>query len=183
MIEYEARLLEVDPVLMKQKILSCGGREVRESFMRRYVYAVHKDDLQRFIRLRDTGFETTLTYKEIKHDGIDGTEETEIVVDDFDKTDEFLNRLGYHTKWYQENYRSSFLLSGARLEIDHWPMIPPYLEIEADSYEDVIRVAQMLGYHQDQLVGENTLKIYAYYGLNLKKINDLRFTDDMPSKD
>ncbi|WP_037464226.1 CYTH domain-containing protein [Shimazuella kribbensis] len=181
MIEYEARVLEIDPLYMKQKILSCGGQAVRSSLMRRYVYAVNQDDLQQFIRLRDTGFETTLTYKEIKHDGIDGTDETEIVVDDFDRTDELLSRLGYQTKWYQENHRNSFLLSGARLEIDQWPMIPPYIEIEADSYEEVIRVAQMLGYRQDQLVGENTLKIYAHYGIDLKKIEDLRFTGEIIS--
>jgi adenylate cyclase, class 2 len=174
-IEYEARVLEIDPEQMKQKIVSCGGKSVRESLMQRYVYSIDKQDLNRFIRLRDTGFEVTLTYKEIKHDGIDGTEETELVVDDFDKTDEFLGRLGYQEKWYQENFRSSFQLEGARLEIDRWPMIPPYLEMEADSYEEVIRIAALLGFQEDQLIGENTLKIYAHYGINLKKIKDLRF--------
>jgi adenylate cyclase, class 2 len=174
-IEYEARVLEIDPEHIKQKILACGGQAVRESLMRRYVYSIDKRDLNRFIRLRDTGFEVTLTYKEIKHDGIDGTEETELVVDDFDKTDEFLSRLGYQEKWYQENYRSSFQLADARLEIDRWPRIPPYLEIEADSYEEVIRIAALLGVLEDQLIGENTLKIYVHYGINLKKIKDLRF--------
>ncbi|MCH5583679.1 CYTH domain-containing protein [Shimazuella sp. AN120528] len=174
-IEYEARVLEVDPEQIKQKIIACGGVEIRQSLMRRYVYSINKTDLSRFIRLRDTGFEVTLTYKEIKHDGIDGTEETELVVDDFDKTDEFLSRLGYQGKWYQENYRNSFQLEGARLEIDRWPMIPPYLEIEADSYEEVIRIAALLGYTKDQLIGENTLKIYTHYGINLKEIKDLRF--------
>lgn len=174
-IEYEARVLEIDPEQIKQKIVSLGGRAVRESLMRRYVYSINKQDLNRFIRLRDTGFEVTLTYKEIKHDGIHGTEETELVVDDFDTTDEFLSRLGHLEKWYQENYRSSFQLEGARLEIDRWPMIPPYLEIEADSYDEVIRIASLLGFQEDELIGENTLKIYAHYGINLKKIKDLRF--------
>jgi adenylate cyclase class 2 len=178
-IEYEARVLEIDPEQLKQKIISLGGKAVRESLMRRYVYAVHKQDLNRFIRLRDTGFEVTLTYKEITHDGIDGTEETEIIVDHFEQTDEFLSRLGYKEKWYQENYRSSFQLEGARLEIDRWPMIPTYLEIEADSYEEVIRIASLLGFQENELIGENTLKIYARYGINLKKIKDLRFNQDI----
>lgn len=174
-IEYEARVLEINPEQMKQKILSLGGVEVRHALMRRYVYSIQQQDLSRFIRLRDTGFEVTLTYKEIKHDGIDGTEETELIVDDFDKADEFLARLGFQEKWYQENYRSSFQLENARLEIDRWPRIPPYLEIEADSYEEVISIAEKLGFCQEQLVGENTLKIYARYGINLKDIKDLRF--------
>jgi adenylate cyclase class 2 len=175
-IEYEARILEINSQEIENKILFCGGEKIRESLMRRYVYAVNEEDLQKFIRLRDTGFEVTLTYKEIKHDGIDGTEETELVVDNFDKTDEFLSRLGYQSKWYQENYRTSFQLRGTRLEIDQWPMIPSYLEIEADTYEEVIQMAEILGYHKDELVGENTLKIYAKYGIDLKTIKDLRFS-------
>jgi adenylate cyclase class 2 len=175
-IEYEARILEINSQEIENKILFCGGEKIRKSLMRRYVYAVNEEDLQKFIRLRDTGFEVTLTYKEIKHDGIDGTEETELVVDNFDKTDEFLSRLGYQSKWYQENYRTSFQLRGTRLEIDQWPMIPSYLEIEADTYEEVIQMAEILGYHKDELVGENTLKIYAKYGIDLKTIKDLRFS-------
>lgn len=174
-IEYEARILEIDPIELEKKILSCGGERIRSSLMRRYVYAVEDQNLNRFIRLRDTGFEVTLAYKEINHDGIDGTEETEVIVDNFDKTDELLSKLGYQTKWYQENHRTSFQLNGARLEIDHWPLIPPYLEIEADSYEQVIQIASLLGFAENQLVGENTLKIYVLYGINIKKIPVLCF--------
>lgn len=177
-IEYEARVLEIDPEQITEKILAIGGEKIRESLQRRYVYAINKQDLQQFIRLRDTGFEVTLTYKAIHHDGIDGTVETEVIVDRFDKTDELLTKLGYTTKWYQENKRTSFSLAGAQVEIDHWPQIPPYLEIEAESYEKVLQVAQMLGFHKEQLIGENTLKIYAQYGIDLRKIPELRFATD-----
>jgi adenylate cyclase class 2 len=177
-IEYEARILEIDPAEMKQRIVGLGGEAIRESLMRRYVYAINQHDLDKFIRLRDTGFEVTLTYKAIHHDGIDGTEEVELVVDGFEKTDEFLSHLGYRTKWYQENYRSSFRIGNVRLEIDHWPMVPPYLEIEADSYMEVVEMAERLGFQEKQLVGENTLKIYRKYGINLKEIDDLRFAEE-----
>jgi adenylate cyclase class 2 len=177
-IEYEARVLEIDPAQMTEKILSIGGEKIRESLQRRFVYAVNKQNFQQFIRLRDTGYEVTLTYKAIYHDGIDGTDETEVVVDSFEKTDELLTKLGYTAKWYQENKRISFTLAGAQVEIDQWPQIPPYLEIEADRYEKVIEVAQMLGFDKEQLIGENTLKIYAKYGIDLRTIPDLRFITD-----
>jgi hypothetical protein len=41
----------------------------------------------------------------------------------------------------QENRRTSFELDGVCLELDEWPMIPPYLEIEGDARDDVLRVA------------------------------------------
>jgi adenylate cyclase class 2 len=55
-------------------------------------------------------------------------------------------------------------------------MIAPYLEIEADSKEHVIETAQLLGYQEEQLTGENTVKIYARYGIDLDNISDLRFS-------
>jgi adenylate cyclase class 2 len=45
-------------------------------------------------------------------------------------------------------------------------MIPPYLEIEADSREDVVRVAALLGISEDALTGQNTVKVYARYGID-----------------
>jgi hypothetical protein len=43
----------------------------------RYVYDIDSGDPSKWIRLRDTGAQVTLTVKEIEHDGIDGAVETE----------------------------------------------------------------------------------------------------------
>lgn len=175
-IEFEAKIIEIDPHQMEKRIKELGGEKVSDTtIMRRYVYDITPGDQSKWIRLRDTGKEITLTVKEIIHDGIDGTHEVETVVGDFEATNELLGKLGYTPKGYQENKRTSFILDGARLEIDEWPMIPPYLEIEADSREEVVRVAEKLGYREDQLTGENTIQIYAHYGINLNKIKNLRF--------
>jgi adenylate cyclase class 2 len=87
----------------------------------------------------DDGSAVTLTVKEVEHDGIDGTTETEVVVGDFETANEPLRRMGFEAKSYQENRRESFELAGARLEIDRWPLIPPYLEVEGDSRQHVGR--------------------------------------------
>ncbi|WP_371404944.1 CYTH domain-containing protein [Kribbella sp. NBC_00662] len=175
-VEYEAKVLEVDPAAVAEKILGLGGRRVADRVMRRLVYDVAEGDKSRWIRLRDSGTEVTLTMKEIAHDGIDGTTETEVVVDSFGTTAELLRRIGFEPKSYQENRRTSFELDGAQLELDHWPHIPPYLEIEGRSREHVVEVAATLGYSEHQLTGENTTKVYARYGINLPDIPDLRFT-------
>jgi adenylate cyclase, class 2 len=41
----------------------------------------------------------------------------------------------------------------------------------------VLRVAGLLSYDEDQLAGENTVKVYARYGIDLQAIPDLRFRD------
>ena len=174
-IEHEAKVLDIDPDFTQQVILDKGGKLLGEKLMRRYVYDITPGDQSKWLRLRDTGSEVTLTVKEITSDAIDGTHETEVVVGDFDTTNQLLAALGYVPKSYQENKRTSFILDGVEVEIDTWPRIPPYLEIEGKSREDVIRVAAVLGYGEDELTGENTTKVYARYGIELAGIAELKF--------
>lgn len=175
-IEHEARVLGIDPVGVAELILAKGGeRTVPDRLMRRYVYDIAPGDRNRWLRLRDTGREVTLTVKEITDDGISGTRETEVAVSDFETANTLLGLLGYRPKSYQENRRESFALDGVRLEIDHWPLIPPYLEIEGDTAGDVHRVAGLLGFGGSDLTGENTIKIYRRHGHDLNAIPDLRF--------
>lgn len=174
-IEHEAKVLDIDPEATEQYILHAGGQKLSERFMRRYVYDIVPGDSSKWIRLRDTGDEITLTVKEITSDAIDGTHEVEVGVDDFAATNALLGTLGFTPKSYQETKRTSFILDGAQLEIDTWPRIPPYLEIEAGSKDEVVRVAGLLGYREDDLTGENTIKIYARHGIDLNTIPELRF--------
>jgi adenylate cyclase class 2 len=176
-IEFEAKVLDVEPDALADKILLLGGRRVGCCLMRRYVYDIEAGDESRWIRLRDSGTDVTLTVKEIAHDGIDGTTETEVVVGDFEITNELLRRIGFEPKSYQENRRTSFELAGAQLELDRWPLIPPYLEIEGRSRDHVVEVGRMLGVSADNLTGENTTKVYARYGIDLTAIADLRFPE------
>lgn len=174
-IEHEAKILDIDPESTEQLILNAGGQKLGEKFMRRFVYDITPGDESKWIRLRDTGTETTLTVKQITSDAIDGTRELEVEVDDFGNTNALLSMLGFEPKSYQETKRVSFLVDGAQVEIDTWPRIPPYLEIEAGSKSEVVRVAGLLGYAEEQLTGENTIKVYARYGIDLTTISDLRF--------
>ena len=173
--EYEARILEIDPKAIAERILALGGEAHGEKFMRRYVYDIKPGDQSRWLRLRDTGREVTLTVKEIVSDAIDGTRETEVVVSDFETTNELLGRLGFKAKSYQENRRTSFVLQGVQLEVDHWPLIPPYMEVEGESEADVRRVAGLLGFEEEALTGENTIRIYRRYGYELDRMAELRF--------
>lgn len=173
-IEYEAKVLEIDVDDTRRRIVGAGGHRVGEVLLRRFVYDVEAGDASRWIRLRDDGAQVTLTVKEIAHDGIDGTTETEVTVGDFAAAHEVLRRIGFTAKSYQENRRESFELAGARLEIDSWPLIPAYLEIEGDSRDHVVEVAALLGVGADQLTGENTVKVYARYGIDLAAIPELR---------
>ncbi|MFF5037946.1 class IV adenylate cyclase [Nocardia salmonicida] len=174
-IEHEAKILDIDPDTIDRHILDKGGQKLAERFMRRYVYDITPGVDGKWIRLRDNGKRTTLAVKEITSDAIDGTHEVEVSVDDFAATNALLEMMGFSAKSYQETKRISYTLDGAELELDTWPGIPPYLEIEAATKADVVRVAELLGYTEADLTGENTIKIYARRGINLNTIRELRF--------
>lgn len=176
MIEYEAKVLDVDPADIRARVLAAGGLLVRSGLQRRYVYDIAPGDPSRWIRLRTNGVTTTLAVKVIRHDGIDGTDEEEVTVNDFESAHRLLQLQGFEAKAYQENRRTSMKLRGAQIEIDEWPMIPAYAEIEGESEDHVRRAAARLGFVAEDLTSENTTKIYARYGYDLALFHSLRFT-------
>lgn len=173
--EYEAKALDIDVQAITARIRNEGGLHVADRLMRRYVYDVVPGERGRWVRLRDTGTEVTLCVKQIVSDAIDGTHEEEVTVSHFEDTHALLNLMGFTAKAYQENRRVSYVLDDVRLEIDSWPLIPPYLEIEGDSVEDVISTSKILGLDPESLTAVNALGIYARHGIDLTQIEELRF--------
>ncbi len=139
------------------------------------MYDIVPGDASTWMRLRQTHAGATLSIKRIDHDGIDGTHEWEVTVGDFDTTDVMLRMLGYTPKAYQENYRTTWEIAGVRYELDEWPKIPPYLEIEGEDVASVREAAEWLEIDPDTLTGMNTTKVYAHYGLDLADFPQLRF--------
>ncbi len=131
------------------------------------------------MRLRDEGNQVAITIKEVHAETVDGTKETEIVVDDFNEASLLLEKLGFVPDIYSENRRTSFELQGAKIELDYWPRVPPYLEVEADSKEKVKEIVELLGFTMEQTCAIHGDKLYLMYGIDLKKIKDLRFEDDL----
>ncbi|MBW1601726.1 class IV adenylate cyclase [Streptomyces sp. JJ66] len=172
--EFEAKILNVEPGKMRALLASADAVHLGDRLQRRYVYDIPGRS-GAWVRLRDTGSSTTLCVKEIHSGAIDGVTETETTVGDFDTANTLLGKLGYQPKAYQENRRSSWTLGGAAIEIDEWPLIPPYLEIEGGSAEHVHATVRALGLPLEELTSENTTKVYRRYGIDIEAIPRLTF--------
>ena len=174
--EYEIRILEVDVDKILKKLKKLDATKVGEWEQRRYVYDFIPKRENQWIRLRTNGKETTLTYKNIEKDSIDGTKELEIVVEDFDKTNEMLEVLGYKNKGYQENRRIRYMLNGVEIDIDSWPKIPTYMEIEGKNEEEVKDTLKLLDIPEEKATSLNCEDIYkTIYGIDLNMIKNLTF--------
>ena len=174
-IEYEVRILEIDKDIFIKKLEKLKAEKVGDFFQRRYVYDFNPVVKGKWIRLRTNGRESTLTIKNIVSPLIDGTKEIEIEVSDFDKCNFILNELGYHDKGYQENKRTRYYLDGVEIDIDTWPMLPTYVEIEGKSEKEVMTVLKKLGYNENEVTTLDVDSIYKKYGYDVKKIDILKF--------
>lgn len=172
-IEYEVRILNVDKKNIQEKLESLGAEFKWERLQKRYVYDFHPVETHKWIRLRTNGVEATLTIKNVKAKEIDGTEELEIVVDDFEKTNLILKELGYVPKAMQENKRCRYYLNDVEIDIDSWPMIPDYIEIEGKTQEEVMKIVELLGFTEENVTADDVESIYKNYGIDLKVIEEL----------
>lgn len=73
-----------------KKLESSGAKKVADFNYKRRIYNFNLAINGKWIRLRTDGKNTTLTIKEIKSNTIDGTEEIEIQVSDFEQTNSII---------------------------------------------------------------------------------------------
>lgn len=176
--EYEVRILNIDQEKIKNKLKELDAQFQWDYLQRRYVYDFVPKVDGKWIRLRTNSKKTTLTIKNLISSKIDGTQELEIEVDDFEKTNLLLQELGFKSKGYQENRRCQYLLDGVEVDIDSWPLIPTYLEIEGKNEAEVYKTLEKLELSKETITTKNVEKIFLDYGINLNKINNLKLEED-----
>jgi adenylate cyclase class 2 len=175
--EIERTILEIDVDKVKKKLDEIGAKKFYERKQLRKIYDFPDKRLDKenaWIRLRTDGEKTTMTLK--KHTkGYD--EEIRVDVDDFEKTHKLLKKLGLEDLYTQENKRIRYKLGKITFDIDFWPRIPAWLEVEAETEDEVRKGVEMLGFKMKDTIIKNTLDVYKRYGMDLHSIKDLRFED------
>ena len=133
---------------------------------------------KKWIRLRKTNKKTTLTVKHILADNDTSLQqmmETEMEVPSIKEANDFLQALGYSHKSYQEKRRISYILDNHEIDIDTWPGLPTYMEIEGESEEDLNKILNLLGYSIKDTVSCTVDEIYKNLGIDSLNIRELKF--------
>jgi adenylate cyclase class 2 len=138
----------------------------------------YKINPNKWIRLRKSNDKVELTVKHIyeKNDSkIQKVKEIEISVNDLEETNRILESIGLSRRNYQEKIRHSFVYKDAEIEIDEWPMLDPYMEIECDDENLINEIVEKLGLNNKKIVSLNTEQLYKEKGIDVLKISDLKF--------
>ena len=174
--EYEIRILEINQDEMIKKLETLGATKKGEFEQKRYVYDLKPVQNGKWIRLRTNVKNTTLAYKDIVSDTIDGTKEVEFEVSSIRDAEEFLNKIGFNYRSLQENKRIQYILDGVEIDIDTWPMIPTYMEIEGESEEKVNKMIEKLDVDKSKITALNCDDIYRnIYNIDISGIKELKF--------
>lgn len=179
-LEIEATFIEINKDKLREKIKSLGGKLIQpEMLMRRIIFDLHGSN--RFARVRDEGNKIVMTYKCHHDNTLLGTEEINVEVNDYDSAIAFLKAVGLEAKAAQETLREEWELDGVELDIDTWPWIPTYVEIEGPNAEAVESVAQKLGFEMKNAHYGSVDEIYKlYYDVTNADINycpEIKFTN------
>jgi len=172
--EYETKILDINVKEIQEKLKKLGAKRIKEVFFRRYIYDINLKNNE-WIRLRTDGKETEITYKFKRGKGIADTEEINVSVNDFEKTSKILEKIKCEGIYYQENKRVIYRLGDIEFDIDTWPRIPTYLEIESTSEAKVHEGLRLLGLEGKDIGHPSVKDVYEKYGIDLHKFKELKF--------
>jgi len=183
--EKEAKFLNIDPKLIEKKLIDLGAEKIFEKTYKRITFDYSDFRLDKagaWVRLRDEEDKITLTFKQRigmkdrfgkKNDK--SMEEIEIEVSDFKKTAIILRKIGLRDKFYEENKRIRYVLNDIEFDIDFWPKLKPYLEIEASTWKKIDKGIKLLNLNPKKKKIFSTAQIYRLNGIEENDYKEITF--------
>lgn len=175
--EIEAKFPNIDHNQIRDRLTQLEAtREEPSRLMRRVVY--HNDTMTKkgaFLRIRDEGHQTTMTYKQFDANSIDGAKEYEVQVNDFDTAIAAIDATGLVHDTYQESRRETWKLGEVEIVLDEWPWLPPYIEIEGPTEQHVRAVAEklQLSWNDAMFGGVANLYLFEYPHIGESGVNEI----------
>lgn len=158
--EIEVRFLEVDKDNLVAKLRELEAKELQDVMLEEIIFydkALTWSDKGQRVRIRKSGDTVQLDFKKTVTGIL--SHEVELAISDIDAATLFLESIGLVAHRRQQKKRHSFRLGDVMIDIDTWPQLPTYVELEGDSEEALKNAAQQLGLDWRQVVLDDPRKI------------------------
>jgi len=178
--EIETRFLDISKNELLEKLVLLGATDKGEEKLEEIIFhAADKSWIgkNKFVRLRKTKSKIKLTYKENKEQTVDSAQEIELEVSDMDTCSEFLNKIGLEPVRRLEKYRHTFELDDVTIDIDTWPKIPSYVEIEGPSVESLKNICGKLDIDWGKKFDGDAREVFRHYGYDIDSITVITFDE------
>jgi len=178
--EIETRFLEIDKEELIKKLISLGALDKGEEKLDEIIF--HAADgswlgKRKFVRIRKTKDKIKLSYKENVAQTVDSARELELEVSDMGKCSQFLEKVGLKAMRRLEKYRHTFQLDNVTFDIDTWPKIPTYVELEGPSVESLKNACEKIGFDWEKRFDGDAREVFKKYGFDLDKITVVTFSE------
>lgn len=178
-LEIEATFIDIDKDTLRKQLKALGGElKQPETLMRRVIFDRGQNA---FVRVRDEGNCITMSYKNVQELSLTGMQEICLEVNNYEQAIDFLRACGLKPKAEQETLREEWVLDGVEIDIDTWPWLPSFVEIEGKSPEAVRNIADKLGFDMGEAHYGSVDEIYKiYYDVTNEQINfcpEIKFTN------
>jgi len=188
--EIEVKFLNINIDEIEKKLASVNAKKIGEYFQqwKSFDYPDWRLDKEgAWIRLRSEGDgKITLSFK--KRLGMknrtgtsndEGMEEVEIQVSDFEQTALLLQKFGFVEKHYAEKKRTRWQKEDIEFDIDVYPKLEPYLEIETNSWEKITQAINLLGLDPADKKIFSANQVYTSLGIDVSKMKRITFAEGL----
>ncbi|MFH1501030.1 MAG: class IV adenylate cyclase [archaeon] len=168
--EIELKILEINPKEIESKLLKAGAKKLGEKLIVEKLFDFENKEISKkgeFLRVRKFGEKTELTYKckRAKDKNFRIQEEIETKVEDFEELERIFEKLNLKLINHREKKRTSFVLGKLKIEIDKYPEIPAYLELEGPK-EEITKGLKLLGFKIEQTSALTSTMVLTKYKAN-----------------
>jgi len=176
--EIETRFLDINKDQLVKDLIILGATDKGE--IKLYEIIFYDKDLNwlkenKLVKLRKNGDKIKLIYKNNKEQKVDSAKEIEFSVDNLEDSKNFLEALGLIAYRTVEKYRHTFELDGVTLDIDTWPKIPVYVELEGNSVEELKAVTKKIELNWEDRFDQDPRFVYKKYGFDFDNIRTVTF--------
>ena len=164
--EIEVKFLHIDHDDLRAKLRGLDATCTKPMrLMRRAIIdypdrRLQTDESNSFIRVRDEGDITTLTFKQFQALSVDGAKEITTTVDSFENTIKIFEAAGLEVLSFQESMRETWEFRGCEIVLDVWPWLNPYIEIEGPDTSTLQHVSLLLNLDWNDAVFGDVMVAY-----------------------
>ncbi len=174
MKEIEVKILDIDPKVIVAKLKELGAKKDCSGIVKVTAFdfpdgRLLEDDSYVRVRTVGHGQKTELVLKKkIERDKFKVMEEVETTVGDYGTAVQLFERIGMDAFAKQEKYRAEYTVGSIKFEIDKYPLVPWYVEVEAPTEEEVEKGVRMLGYDMSQTTSMDGATLLRSHGHDSK---------------
>lgn len=174
MQEIELKILNIDTEDVEERLLKSGAKKIGTYSVKDEFYDFPDKEIQtkgEVLRLRLIGDKAYLTYKGCRQRDVrfKVRQEEETEIKDPDAMKEIFNLCGLRLAKANIKKRISYMRDNVSIEVDCYPGVPPYLEIESTDKHAIQKMVEDIGFTMEQTTAKSIRQVLADYGLDKDK--------------